>query len=182
MKTWLDKFIREVRMRKAEKLINGGIVYDIGCDDGTFLRRIKNKIKEGKGFDKNTVGGKEDNLTLKNILIKDKIPASNESVDYITMLAVLEHLDNPEKILKECNRILKKDGMLILTTPHPRNKKVLDLLCKLGLVEWGKDEIEEHKEYFNKEKILEILDKSGFKKINHRLFEFGLNNFVVAQK
>ena len=40
-----------------------------------------------------------------------------EEFDIILMIEVLEHLENPMNALKECKRMLKKDGKLIITMP-----------------------------------------------------------------
>jgi SAM-dependent methyltransferase len=46
-----------------------------------------------------------------------KLPFLDESIDYIWCKSVLEHIQNPENILKECYRVLKKGGKIIILTP-----------------------------------------------------------------
>lgn len=41
-----------------------------------------------------------------------------ESIDLITMIEVIEHLENPNLVCKDLHAILKKDGYLIITTPN----------------------------------------------------------------
>jgi cyclopropane fatty-acyl-phospholipid synthase-like methyltransferase len=38
--------------------------------------------------------------------------------DIITAIEVIEHLENPVHFLKQCSRLLKPDGKLLLTTPN----------------------------------------------------------------
>ncbi len=45
-----------------------------------------------------------------------KIPLKSASFDLVTMFMVLEHLNEPLRALIECNRVLKKDGVLAITT------------------------------------------------------------------
>ena len=47
----------------------------------------------------------------------EKIGLDSASFDFIVLTEVLEHLENPILALKECNRLLKKSGTLILTMP-----------------------------------------------------------------
>jgi len=47
----------------------------------------------------------------------DNIPVNGENFDMVILAEVLEHLEEPESVLKECNRILKKEGKLIATIP-----------------------------------------------------------------
>lgn len=47
----------------------------------------------------------------------EKIPCESEYFDNILLIEVLEHLENPKKVLKECYRILKKNGFLYMSIP-----------------------------------------------------------------
>lgn len=46
-------------------------------------------------------------------------PFPGEVADIVTLFDVIEHLENPLLTLKEARRLLKDDGLLILTTPDP---------------------------------------------------------------
>ena len=48
----------------------------------------------------------------------DGIPLPAESVDIIVALDVIEHLLNPEKFARECFRVLKPDGAVLVNTPN----------------------------------------------------------------
>ena len=47
----------------------------------------------------------------------EKIPVSESVFDIVLMTEVLEHLQNPEVVLKEIHRVLRKEGKLIATMP-----------------------------------------------------------------
>jgi len=47
-----------------------------------------------------------------------KIPLKNRSVDLIIAGEIIEHLLNPVLFLRECNRILREEGEIILSTPN----------------------------------------------------------------
>ena len=51
---------------------------------------------------------------------EDKIYFENESFDFVIFNAVIEHLYNPNNILTEIYRVLKKGGILITTAPNYR--------------------------------------------------------------
>jgi 2-polyprenyl-3-methyl-5-hydroxy-6-metoxy-1,4-benzoquinol methylase len=185
MDYFLDKFIRYLRINKVKKHIpRGSVVCDIGCGkDFYFLKKISSLIKHGIGFDEEVSNYCSGNNELRNQKISDIIPLENESCDVVTMAAVLEHLIFPQEILNESIRILKNGGKLILTTPTPRSKLILNFLAfKLNLID--KNEINDHKNYFNHEDIKLMLLKSGFKEENIKIsfFEFFLNSFIVAKK
>ena len=44
------------------------------------------------------------------------LPFKDNSFDYVVMFMVLEHLHDPIKAFSECSRVLKKNGILLLTT------------------------------------------------------------------
>jgi ubiquinone/menaquinone biosynthesis C-methylase UbiE len=49
------------------------------------------------------------------------LPFRDEVFDGCLMLEVVEHLSNPGKALEEANRILKRSGIFIITTPNADN-------------------------------------------------------------
>jgi len=180
---WLDDFLRKLRFEKARKFIReGDVLCDIGCGLEAFLlQSSKGRLTKGIGIDKKIPAFRSENLELINSKLEQEIPLSDNSVDCVTMLAVLEHLIYPAAILKECFRILKNGGRLIITAPTPRAKFVLELLAyRLKLLD--QTEIREHLNYFSLNQIKDLLAGIGFKIVAARQFEFGFNNFIIAQK
>lgn len=58
-------------------------------------------------------------------------PFEDETFDTIIMNDAMEHVDEPEKVLKECYRILKKSGKLYLNFPpynHPYGAHLSDAI------------------------------------------------------
>lgn len=47
----------------------------------------------------------------------DNIPVEDSYFDMVVLAEVIEHLKNPIDVLNECTRILKKNGVLIITIP-----------------------------------------------------------------
>ncbi len=180
--SFLDGLIRYLRFRQVIKYIpRNSLVCDIGCGkDAYFLKKSANLIKYGFGFDRTIENYKDKKLELKRNEGFENISLENESCDTITMMAVLEHLENPQETLKETCRILKKQGGLILTTPTPLAKPLLEFLAFLNLID--KREIMDHKNYFWPKKIKTMLAQSGFKEIKSYYFELGFNSLTIAEK
>ena len=117
---------------------------------------------------------------VKQTLVK-KIPLPSESVDVVVSTAFIEHVNQPREIMAEAVRVLKKGGRLILTTPTPRAKRLLEFLAfDLGLL--SKREIAEHKNYFDRDGLKRLLTGLPVKRIQHRYFELGLNNLLLVIK
>lgn len=185
MNSLLDKFFCWFRYKKVIKHIpKNSMVCDIGCGtDASFLKSISWHSKKSIGFDKKVEDHKDSRYELKKLKVFRDIPLKKESYGIVTMMAVLEHLSDPQIILNESYRILKKGGKLILTTPTPSAKPVLEFLAfKLQLID--KSEIKDHKNYFWPTEIKEMLLKSGFeeKNIKNYFFELHLNSLIIAQK
>lgn len=151
---WYRAYTIEKYMKPAERHL------DIGCGDGYFLKR--SKAKERYGLDK-----------LLGDNVKDKLDFPDSYFDYVTLLAVLEHLENPRSLMKEIARVLKPQGKLLMTTP----KKMADCLIKLYAHEIDK----EHVAYYTF-KDIEDLTKDFFKVIRHHRFIFGLNQIFCLEK
>jgi len=49
---------------------------------------------------------------------KDTLPHENNSIDFVTMNAVIEHIKNPSNILSESYRVLKRGGFIFIRTPN----------------------------------------------------------------
>ena len=180
---YFDLKLAEMRINRIKKYIpKNSILLDIGCGyHYKLLKLLKNHIKEGHGVDLKVSKSREDNLYLYNVdLTKDKIPIKDEYVDVVTMLAVIEHLNNPTHILNEIHRVLKNNGILLMTTPTPPSKPVLEFLGHIGIIDL--DEILDHKIYYSKKMLLDTLNSHGFKVIRHNYFQFGFNQYVVAKK
>lgn len=96
-----------------------GRVLDLGCGDGDYSKRLTDL-----GF--NVVAGDIDekrfryhkDIKFKHCDITKEMPFADNSFDYLLLMEVVEHLRNPFTVLAEINRIIKKDGSLIISTPN----------------------------------------------------------------
>lgn len=185
-----ENFLVKKRADKANSFIDksfqNGRILDIGCGSYPYFL-ISSKVKEKYGIDPSlkSTTVKNNNILLKKIkLDSDKLPFEDNFFNVITMLAVFEHIDNTKLnfVLNELKRVLKNDGLFIITTPAPWSDKLLYLMGGIGLI--SKEEIHEHKSHHKKESIVDILIKSGFeqKKIKSGYFELGFNMWFVVSK
>lgn len=182
----LESFLRKMRINKVLPIIKkypNSKLLDIGCGfNYKFLLEVEPYISEGYGIDFKVSELKNEKIKTRQIKLDNKLPFHKNSFDFVTMLAVLEHLDHPVEIVREIERILKPEGKLILTVPSKYSKPVLKFLAyKLKIV--NEEEINDHKKYYNYkdlEKLFKETDKLKIQK--HRYFQFYMNNFCVAQK
>jgi ubiquinone/menaquinone biosynthesis C-methylase UbiE len=174
--------MRLVRVYYASKYItDNSVVCDIGCGiKAHLLKTVAEKIKIGIGIEVDR--SVERNNKFELILSKFEmiLPFKTEKVDHICLLAVLEHIANPEMLFTEAYRVLKKKGCLIITTPTPRSKFLLQILATLRLL--SRKQIADHKNYYGKIELVQLLNACGFKKIIYKHFQLKYNSLVVAYK
>jgi len=105
-------------------------VLDLGTGPGWFLFEVAKDIKQGVGIDISDEMIKIANFQNKyhnlifEVMDAKKLNFSDESFDIITSFGMFEYIQDMSPFLKEIKRVLKKDGIFILTC---RNKCFLFL-------------------------------------------------------
>lgn len=181
---FLAKKRAKVANRFIAKLQKKGKILDIGC--GYHPHFLISADFEGKyGIDPslNSLSIKDINLQRLDVT-KQRLPFEDNFFEVVTMLAVFEHLDYErlDFVLREINRVLKKGGLLVITTPAPWSDKLLHFMALFYLI--SQEEIHEHKHHYNKEEIEKTLKQAGFAQNNVKsgYFELGLNMWFVTKK
>ena len=100
-----------------------GKVLDLGCASGDYSIRLKEMGYEVVAADAYGDFEYKNEIKFKTCDITKKIPFSNETFDYVLFTEVVEHLRNPYFVMKEINRVLRKGGKIILSTPNVLNIK-----------------------------------------------------------
>ncbi|MDZ7400710.1 MAG: class I SAM-dependent methyltransferase [candidate division KSB1 bacterium] len=98
----------------AAKYCHGRLI-DIGCGSKPYQRLLAPYVSEHIGVDHEGTLHEKSNIDLFGSAYS--IPAEDESFDSALCTAVLEHLEEPEKALGECFRVLKKGGYAIFSIP-----------------------------------------------------------------
>ncbi len=106
--------------------VQGEVILDIGfIADLNFTPTLFNEIQESNpnslvvGLDINSE--KLTKLQIQNTLAGDifKLPIKSQSVDCVIAAEIFEHLQDVMKPISEMERVLKKGGLAIITTPSP---------------------------------------------------------------
>jgi len=96
----------------------------VGCGEGSLLRMLKEKRNKVFGLDASESGRKlclSKGLECAVIDISsDRFPLQDDSFDIVLCLETLEHLENPHHCIWEIKRVLKENGIFIVSIPNPK--------------------------------------------------------------
>jgi ubiquinone/menaquinone biosynthesis C-methylase UbiE len=113
-KWYKDKFFK--------KIVNKTIL-EIGCGDGGVVQYLKEKNEvHGADISKNGVKFIE-KKGIKTHLVdisEEKLKVKDGFFDYVIILETIEHLKSPQHAIEEIQRVLKKNGVMIISIPNPR--------------------------------------------------------------
>lgn len=106
----------------VEIAADSNVILDMGCGEGTRLNKLITKNQKGYGIDISPKAiemakGKYPQLNFEVGDLED-LPYEDEKFDLVYSAFVFEHLDDPEKVLKEGVRVLKKGGSLMIVAPN----------------------------------------------------------------
>ncbi|RMF90669.1 MAG: class I SAM-dependent methyltransferase, partial [Nitrospinota bacterium] len=57
-------------------------------------------------------------LSFLQVNLNCGLPFADSAFDYVASVEGIEHLENPAAFLRECSRVLRPQGKLLLTTPN----------------------------------------------------------------
>lgn len=183
--TFFDSWLRSMRLRQVLPYIRrfpDCVLLDIGCGwEMRLLHTVEPYVKFAEGLDFKAPDVATAKLRARRMTLSSRLPCDDASFDIVTMLAVLEHLEDPEGMASEIHRVLRPAGMLLLTVPSNAARPVLELLAyRLHVIDEA--EIRDHKRYYNRRAIHEMFERAGFVVEKHRYFQLGMNNFAALRK
>jgi len=147
---------------------NPQLIVDIGTADGLMPNKLHPIFPNSKfiGLDLSF-----ELLKTNKSMYLDKVQADAESIpladniaDVIIATAIIEHVPNPELFVRECKRVLKPTGIIVISTPDP----FLEFISsKIGLLkETG------HQYTFTLAQLNKLIQKNGFTIIQEKKFMF----------
>lgn len=165
--TGIRRFEKEWRNKADDMFLDkvppGGNLLDVGCGKGEFLARMRRKdwVVEGTDVDSAAV----EHARVKNGLmvhhgVLESVGFPPASFDAVTMNHVIEHVHNPIAVIRECLRLLKPAGRLVLVTPN---------LDGVGHRRFGRNwrglEPPRHLHLFTRRTLKECASRAGFRSV-----------------
>lgn len=174
-KNYFQKKISEIK-----KYYSTGNLLDIGCALGSLLEVAQQQGFKAEGIDISDFAVKQCRklgLSATQGVISD-IKKKNH-YDIITAFEVIEHELNPVLTIKTIHKLLKKNGLYVMTVPDSGT-----FISKIMGPYWFGYRNKEHLFHFTVDSLRPLLKKGGFKKIEitsdisrHYLFTHYLERF-----
>jgi 2-polyprenyl-3-methyl-5-hydroxy-6-metoxy-1,4-benzoquinol methylase len=154
-------------------------ILDIGCGDGSFLKLAKARF---------SCTGIEISEYLADLARKQngiKVIVGNfqtadfagKKFDGVTLISLLEHLDDPVAALGKCFNFLNSGGVLLIKTV---NYGCLNRVIKKE--NWTGFRPPDHVAYFTPQNLKRLLKKTGFTRIRISAWPFSDNMYCDAWK
>ena len=150
---------------------------DVACGPGTFIGNLPATITSiGVDIAANQINYAKSNYNQSNVDFKlispGNLPFEDASFDVVTSIELIEHIipEETKILLKECLRVLKPKGKLIITTPNygafwPILEMVLNRVSKVSYKE-------QHITKYINSTLMQILSESGFPSVKVKSFMF----------
>jgi SAM-dependent methyltransferase len=177
---FLDRILQNWRARRARLWVpRGGRVLDIGCHQGEFLNSLGDQIQPSIGLDPLTSAAGSDRHWLLPLAFSEPLTFPDGTFDAVVLLATLEHIRAKEPLARECFRLLRPGGRVIITVPSPRVDTIVGLLHRLHLADGMS--LEEH-HGFDPNTTPDIFLEHGFILEHQARFQLGLNHLYVFRR
>jgi len=190
----LESYLANRRVAVVEALIpvstRGGRILDVGCGaTAHFLSRTQ--FAEKAGVERNITSHDIEQAAQRGItLIRHdlvechNLPFEDNSCDVVTMMAVIEHVRRnvAVAVASSALRVLRSNGVFIVTTPSKWTDGLLRVLARTGMV--SREEIDEHQELYTQDSLRQLFEEAGFdrRSITTGRFELGMNLWGMAYK
>lgn len=167
-----EKLFRKYRYRLGliERFVRGGKILDVGCSVGSFLTVAKAAGWQTYGTEMNEDIAiyAQTNYGLDVSVGKlESLNFPTAYFDIVTLFDSLEHMLDPLGTLREVHRILRADGLVVITTPNINGllPRVTYLLFGKSLGAWEHPTPPAHTYQFSVRTLLRLLEKANFDRI-----------------
>jgi 2-polyprenyl-6-hydroxyphenyl methylase/3-demethylubiquinone-9 3-methyltransferase len=114
-------------------------IADIGCGAGFLTNELGQTYSDVHGLDASQssldVAQSRDLTGTVRYQLGDayRLPYEDQSMDVVCAMDFLEHVDDPDKVVSECARVLKPGGLFFY---HTFNRNLLAWLIVIKFMEW----------------------------------------------
>lgn len=171
--------LRKVRLKAIQKFCKKGRLLDVGCGGGQFLAMMQEAGWKGVGIEVNEAmasqARKIPGLEIYGGTLEEARLAP-ESFDVVTLYHVLEHIPEPIAIFKECFRLLKPGGLLVVAVPNWASWQ-----SRFAREDWFHLDIPHHLHHFSTNNLNRLFKENGFQVMRRKHFSLEQNPYGWLQ-
>jgi len=169
-------FPRGMRQERAlELVVPGRALLDVGCGRGAVAAALSTRFDEVHGVDADEEPLEEARrrgvATRRVDLDAEPLPYDERSFDAVLCLEVIEHVRDPEALVRELARVLRPRGTLYLSTPNIRFAGYLRRLIVGGRFPLTSDDPigfqGGHLHFFTFADVADLVRGAGFDDVEH---------------
>lgn len=162
-----------------------GDFLDVGCASGLLTQQIASQSKaKAWGVDVNPdfINYAQKKYPQLHFLVAqaENLPFPPEKFSFVLCAEVLEHVSHPQKVLRECRRVLKDGGRILVVVPS--ESWLFRFLWFFWTKMKGKVWQKTHLNHFKARELEKLLKKLGFKILRLRTFQLGMLRIVEGKK
>lgn len=117
--------IYDAVIRSVRRNVKGGRMnhLDIGAGRGQLIEQMRRVLPiQPHACDFHVENFAAKDVPLARVDLNDEpLPYPDATFDLVTCSEVIEHVENPRRLVREARRVLKPGGVLVLTTPNVLN-------------------------------------------------------------
>jgi len=132
-----DNYWARVIVKLAKKYINSGNLLDIGCFAGKLLEEAEKEGFKAYGVELYEKAVEYGRKKGRNIFLGEIYNAhfNEHFFSCVVLNHVFEHIQDPIRLIKEINRILTRDGVLIINVPA--YKSLMRVIMGQNWLQWA---------------------------------------------
>jgi len=165
---------------KNISLRNESILLDIGCNDCAVASFLENVNVRYVGFDISKKALKKGGKRQRVLCDACHLPVKDNTADMVICTEVIEHINNPKRLISEIARISKVNSKLLISTPNSESlfSKIQKLLPIRRFHDWHY--IKSHFQVYDPTKLSNLLECHGFK-INRKIKSIAFPPFKITK-
>jgi len=137
---------------------------DIGCGGGHLLKLLSENNFKAEGIEITDKLVKALNKKYKVYLAELGDKKLKQKYDLLTASQVIEHISDPNKFVQEMNKLLKKKGYVIISTPYLNG-----LVPKILRTKWYGLGYGQHLNFFSPKNLEILFKKNGFEILEFKI-------------
>lgn len=178
----LSGYLRSKRDALVQTYIKGDVL-DIGCGPATVAELLDSRqryvgMEVQPGYIAYLRRKFPQHTFVQRDVDEEPLSLGRVRFDTVLMMAVIEHLVRPEKVIVEARGHMKPGSYLVISTPTVLGNAIHHVGAKVAL--FSREAAVGHKHVYSRRQLAGLLARCEMQVVLHRTFEFGANQLCVS--